>query len=122
MRWGLVAMALGWLLAAAPVGAQTAFRCGSAGRVTYSEVPCSGGRALGTKAPHRTDRWTPPPQDRATIARRAPLPAQTRQECRALDTTLHEQQAALKARGEGVTLQEEMPFVRSQQRYRELKC
>jgi hypothetical protein len=122
MRWGLTLVAAAWLLAAASAGAEPVYKCGGKGRVTYSGVPCAGARVIGAAAPHRTNTWRVPPQDRATIARRAPLTPETRQECRALDATLRDQEAMVKARGEAVTLPEEMPLVQSKKRYRELKC
>jgi hypothetical protein len=67
-------------------------------------------------------RYERPSQDRATAARRATLTAEARQECRALDARLREQEAGVKARGDAVTLEDEMPLVRSKKRYRELKC
>ncbi len=123
MRWGFMIVAAGWLLAAAvPADAQVAYRCSAPGRVTYSDRPCSGGRQVGASATHHADKWKPPPQDRAKIARRAPLPAEAKQECTALDARLQQQEAALKTRGEAATLQDEMPLVASHKRYRELKC
>lgn len=123
MRWGLTIMAACWLLAgAAQAQGETTYKCRSPGRVTYSDRPCPGARQMGAAAPHQTDKWKTPSQDRATLARRAPLPADTKQECRALDARLQEQQAMLKARGEAATLQDEMPLVLSRKRYRELKC
>jgi hypothetical protein len=64
----------------------------------------------------------PVPQDRAKIARRAVLSPEDRQECKVLDARLLEQQAALKAIGSSVTLQDEMPMVHTQKRLRELRC
>ena len=125
MRWGLTMMAAGWLLAGMlpAAGAQeVTYKCHAPGRVIYSDRPCAGARQLGAAAPHHADKWKAPPQDRATIARRAPLPAEAKQECSALDARLREQQAMLKTRGEAVTLQDEMPLVLSKKRYRELKC
>ena len=123
MRWGFTILAAGWLLAAAvPAAAQVAYRCGAPGRVTYSDRPCTGARQVGPAAPHHTDKFKPPPQDRATLARRALLPAEVKQECRALDARLRQQESMLKARGESATLQDEMPLVLSKKRYRELKC
>jgi hypothetical protein len=116
-------MATAWLLAgAAHAQPDVAYKCGAAGRVTYSDRPCTGSRPVGATAPHHEDKWKVPPQDRATVARRALLPAATKQECRALDARLQEQETMLKTRGPGVTLQEEMPLVLSRKRYRELKC
>jgi hypothetical protein len=118
----MVVVAAGWLLAAVQAGAAPAYKCAGRSGVTYSDRPCTGARVVGAQAPRHSDPWRVPPQDRATIARRAPLSAQARQECRSLDATLREQQAMVKARGPAVTLEEEMPLVRSKKRYRELKC
>jgi hypothetical protein len=105
-------------LAAAPVWAQ-AYRCGAH---TYSQVPCSGGRAIGAAPHHATDKSRPPPQDRAVAAKRAVLTPEERRECRALDVRKREEEGALRARGEGATLQDEMPLVNAQRRFRELGC
>jgi hypothetical protein len=123
MRWGLTIVVAGWLLAgAAQADAQVAYRCGGPHRVTYSDRPCAGARVVGAPAPHRADKWKAPPQDRAKIARRAPLPAAAKQECSALDARLQQQQAMLETLGSAATLHDEMPLVQSRQRYRELKC
>jgi hypothetical protein len=123
MRWGFTILAAGWLLAGAvQADAQVAYRCGAPGRVTYTDRPCSGARQVGAATPHHADKAKAPPQDRAKIARRAPLPAEVKQECTALDARLRQQQAMLKTRGEAATLQDEMPLVLSRKRYRELKC
>src|SRR4051794_39792717 len=99
MRWGLMIVAAGWLLAAAvPAAAQVTYRCGAPGRVTYSDRACPGGRQVGASAPHHADKWKAPPQDRAKIARRASLPAEAKQECTALDARLQQQEAMLKTR------------------------
>lgn len=109
-------------LGASPAGAQEqpqAWRCGAR---TYSQVPCAGGRAVGVR-PHRvTDKSRPPPQDRAVAAKRAVLTPEERKECRALDVELRDRERQLRARGDAVTLDEEMPLVRAKKRFRELKC
>jgi hypothetical protein len=123
-HWTILVVA-GWLLlAAAPAQAQVTptYKCGAKGRVVYSQIPCAGGRELGAAGPRRTDKHTPPPQDRATIARRARLSPEEKQECKALDTRLKQQEGELKAMGASATLQDEMPLVKSKQRYRELRC
>lgn len=125
----------GWpaalLLAAAPLAhAQVeppTYKClarTSAGRtsVTYTHVPCAGGSELGAARQRAAQRYKVPPQDRATLARRAPLSAEDKQECRALDARLREQKKELQSLGDGATLQDEMPLVHSQRRYRELHC
>jgi hypothetical protein len=101
---------------------QTPYRCLSGGRVTYSGTPCPGGREVGAAPARVTDKWRAPPQDRATIARRAQLSDEGRQECRELDAQRAEQEALLKARGASATLQEEMPLVHMKRRARELRC
>jgi len=122
-RRGLALLAAATLwLAAAPLQAQTTYKCASASGITYGDKPCPGGRAVGTKAPRRTDRSKPVPQDRATIARRAVLSEEDRAECRTLDARLLQQQAELKAKGEGATLDDEMPLVFTKKRFRELRC
>lgn len=119
----LAVLAATWLLAGAAAHAQqAAYRCVSHGRVTYTAVPCPGGRQVGVHPVHETDKWKKPPQDRAKIARRATLSEDDRRECTALDAQLVEQQAMLKAKGDAATLQDEMPLVRSKKRYRELHC
>lgn len=124
MRWGCMVIVAGWLLAGAvhADAQEVMYKCRAPGRVTYSDRPCAGARQVGAAAPHHADKWKTPPQDRATIARRAPLPVEIRKECSALDARLKDQQAMLKTRGEAATLQEEMPLVLSRKRYRELKC
>ena len=115
------------LLAALPAGAQdvstsATYKCHSNGRVVYTQVPCAGGEIIGSGAPRRADKHREPPQDRAFLARRAQLPAETRKQCGELDALLKEQQAELKAKGSAATLQDETPLVKSKLRYRELKC
>jgi hypothetical protein len=129
MRVSAVAWMKGALLAAAALlawqaGAQqpAAYRCGSRGAVTYSQVPCPGGRAVGVKPPRVTDKSRPPPQDRAVAARRASLSPEDRQACRALDQRLRDEERALRARGAAATLQDEMPLVHAKRQFRELKC
>lgn len=99
------------------------YKCVSArGEVTYTHVPCTGGQRIGAGAPRRTERSRPVPQDRATIARRAVLTEEERQECKALDARLVQQQQEVEARGDAATLDDEMPLVRSKKRFRELRC
>lgn len=128
MRWGWTAAML--LAVAGDVQAQNlqpTYKCvarTSAGRtsVTYTQVPCSGGRELGGAQRRTTDKSVPPPQDRATLARRASLSPEDKQACRTLDAEIRQQKTQLKARGDSVTLQDEMPLVHSQRRYRDLRC
>lgn len=123
MATQLVAAAwLAALLAAAalPAAAQEeAYRCGAH---SYSGIPCPGGREVGARHRHETSRWQVPSQTRAVIARRSVLSPEQRQECRALDAHLAQQKRELKAKGPAATLQDEMPLVRSEKRYRELHC
>jgi hypothetical protein len=113
-----------WLLAGASGAAaqEPIYRCAGRNGVTYSQLPCTGGRQLGVAAPRHTDKSRPPPQDRAKLARRAQLSPEGRKECSALDVTLREQAAALKAKGEAATIQDETPLVKSKLRFRELRC
>jgi hypothetical protein len=108
------------LLAAATACAETtAYKCGSA---NYSDIACNGGHVVGPKGHRATDRNKPVSQDRATIARRARLTEEERAECRSLDVKKVEQEKELKARGDGITLQDEMPLVFTKKRLRELRC
>lgn len=110
----------GLLLAAGAARAQdNAYRCGGH---SYSDIPCPGGRAIGARHPHETDRWQVPSQTRAVIAKRARLSPEDRAECKALDAHLTERQHALTAEGATATLQDEMPLVRTKKRFRELGC
>ena len=97
------------------------YKCVSNGRVVYTQTQCGEAKPLNGGKPRVNVRYETPSQDRAKIARRAPLTDEARQECSGLDTRLKEQEAELKARGE-VSIEEEMPLVRSKKRYRELKC
>lgn len=115
----LAAVALaGWAAQAQPA----AYRCGSRGAVTYSQVPCPGGRPVGAPVHRVTDKSKPPPQDRAVAAKRARLSPEERQECRGLDRQLRDEERLLRAKGEAVTIDDEMPLVRAKKRFRELKC
>jgi len=117
----------GVLLALAALGAAQAqaqeqapaYRCGPR---TYSQVACTGGRPIGMTRHRVTDKSKAPPQDRAVAARRAALSPGQRQECRGLDLRLREERRTLRAKGEAVTLEDEMPLVHAQKRFRELKC
>ena len=110
-------------LAVSHAGAQSeAWRCGSGSSVTYSQVPCPGGRPVGATARHETDKFKAPPQDRAVAARRASLTPEERHECHALEIRMREEQRMLRTKGEAATLQDEMPLVDAKKRFRELKC
>jgi hypothetical protein len=100
-----------------------AYKCVVHGTVTYSQVPCPGARPVAA-APrsHPTDKWKPPPQDRAVTARRSVLTREERQECRALDLQLARQERFVQSRGAAATLDDEMPLVQSKKRFRELRC
>lgn len=123
MRWE-TALAATLLLVATQAGAQETptYKCAYKGGVVYTQVPCSGGKELGTPRKRVNVRYETPPQDRATIARRSKLSAEARQECVALDERMPEQERELKAKGDAMTLQDEMPLVFNRKRYRELGC
>lgn len=128
-RWERAGMAAAWLLlAAAPALAQDeqvtppTYKCGSKGKVVYSQMPCPGGREISASGAHRTDKYQPPPQDRAKAARRAQLTPQAREECTGLEGRIKEQDAEFKAKGPSATVQDETPLVKSKLRYHELKC
>jgi hypothetical protein len=111
------------LLAGGPAPAQQpAYKCGSSAHPTYSDRPCPGGRQVGPAKSRVTDTSKTPPQDRAVIARRARLTADERKECSALDRRLAQEKARLKTKGDAVTLEDEMPLVRVQKQFRELRC
>ena len=120
VRWGAVMFALAGLQA--PVQAQdtAVYKCYSKRGVVYSQLPC--GKPIDQAKPRVNVRYETPSQDRAKAARRAPLTAEARQECSALDTRMREQEAEVKAKGDAAVIQDEMPLVRSKKRYRELKC
>ena len=128
-RWERAGMAAAWLLlAAAPALAQDeqvtppTYKCVSKGNVVYSQMPCPGGREISASGAHRTDKYQPPPQDRAKAARRAQLTPQAREECTGLEGRIKEQDAEFKAKGPSATVQDETPLVKSKLRYHELKC
>jgi len=125
IRWGTVLGTFAALHAMSVAYAQDtpAYRCGSGQHVTYSQVPCGSAKPLGTPAKPRVNvRYETPSQDRARIARRGQLTADARAECSRLDVRLKEQEAELKGMGDGATIHDEMPLVKSRKRYRELKC
>jgi hypothetical protein len=116
-------LALAALAGSHAVAQPAAYRCLRGGTVTYSQVPCAGGRPIGGGAVRRvTDKSKPPPQDRAVAAKRAVLSPEERQECRGLDRQLRDEERMLRLKGEAVTLDDEMPLVRAKKRFRELKC
>jgi hypothetical protein len=123
-RWVRGALLVLAALGASQAGAQqpAAYRCGSAGRVTYSQVPCTGGRPVGMTPRRVTDKAKEPPQDRAVAAKRASLTPEDRQECRVLDQRKREEERFVRELGAAATLQDEMPLVETKKRFRELKC
>lgn len=135
-RWERAGMAAAWLLlAAVPTHAQDAvtvappapvtpptYKCVSKGKVVYTQVPCAGGQQISASGAHKTDKYQPPPQDRAKAARRGQLTPEAREECTGLEGRIKEQDAEFKAKGPGATVQDETPLVKSKLRYHELKC
>jgi hypothetical protein len=135
-RWERAGMAAAWLLrAAAPTHAQDAgtvappapvspptYKCVSKGKVVYTQVPCAGGQQISASGAHKTDKYVPPPQDRAKAARRAQLTPEVREECTGLEGRIKEQDAEFKAKGPGATVQDETPLVKSRLKFHELKC
>lgn len=107
------------LLALQAAAQQPAYRCGAR---SYSDVACTGGRQVGKASPRVTSKAVPPPQDRATRARRAQLTPERRAECAGLDVTLKEQSSALKAIGATATAADEKDWLQSKQRFRQLHC
>lgn len=122
--WTAILAAAPLLVAAGASHAQVdpAYKCWSRTGVAYTQVPCPGGRQVGSTVRASTDKGRPVPQDRARIAKRAVLTGEERQECRALDARLREQEAELNALGDTATLEDEMPLVHSKKRFRELGC
>jgi hypothetical protein len=113
----------GLLFAVAEADADsTPYKCVNKRGVTYSEVPCPGGKPMGVAPVRHTERSAPVPQDRAVIAKRATLSPEDRQECKELDVRLREQQAEVKAKGPDVTIQDELPLVQSRKKFREMRC
>ena len=124
MKKGLMGLAAGVLaLAAAQAGAQPAYKCSTRNGVIYSEVPCAAGaRDVSKPRVTRTfDRNAVPPQDRARRVQRASLPPEKQEECRALDTKLADEQAALAALPEP-TAADEKGLLNAKMRYRKLRC
>jgi hypothetical protein len=123
MRWGTACAAIVALQVLGVAQAQTpTYKCVSKGRVVYSQFQCGDAKPMNSARPRVNVRYETPSQDRAKIARRATLTAQAREECGALDRRLRDQEAEVKAKGDALTLEDEMPLVRSKKRYRELKC
>jgi hypothetical protein len=126
MRRG-IAMAMGAAVLTGAAGLAPAqdtptYKCYSRGQVVYSQLPCNGGKEVGSATARKTDKHTPPPQDRAKIARRAQLTPEAREECRALEVRIKEQDTEFKAMGPTATVQDETPLVKSKLRFNELKC
>ena len=95
MRRGItVAMGAAALMAVAglaPAQDTPTYKCYSRGQVVYSQLPCNGGKEVGSATARKTDKYTPPPQDRAKVARRAQLTPEAREECSALEVRIKEQ-------------------------------
>ena len=123
MKKGLMGLAAGVLaLAAAQAGAQPAYKCSTRNGVTYSQVPCGSTRDVTAPRVTRTfDRNAVPPQDRAKRVQRASLPPEKQAECKALDTKLVEEQAALAALTQP-TAADEKGLLNAKMRYRKLRC
>ena len=125
IRWGTILAGIATLHASCNVRAEDSptYKCVYKGQVVYTQIRCGNAKPLGSSGKPRVNvRYEAPPQDRAVAAKRASLGAAERHECSGLDRQLHEQEADLKAKGDGATLQDEMPLVRSKKRFRELKC
>jgi Domain of unknown function (DUF4124) len=122
-RWlGATGAALLLLLAAQGSAQGATYKCGSRNGVTYTDVPCTGGRNLSQGQARSSPRHATPPQDRAKLARRAELEPEVRQQCAALDSRLRELDVLVKAKGDMVTPDDERPLVQGKLRYRELRC
>ena len=98
------------------------YKCYSRGQIVYTQLPCNGGKEVGPATARKTDKYTPPPQDRAKVARRAQLTPEAREECTALEVRIKEQDTEFKAKGPTATVQDETPLVKSKLRFNELKC
>ena len=121
-RW-LGAAAAALLLVAAQGRAQDAqYKCASRDGVLYTDKPCTGGRDLVPGQARSSPRYTPPPQDRAKLARRAQLEPEVRQECEALESRMRELDTLLKAKGDLAAPDDERPLVQGKLRFRELRC
>lgn len=125
-RWAGMLVAAGLMAASQAVVADNtpAYKCMRGGTVTYSQAPCSAAsKPLGENGKPRVNvRYEAPPQDRAKAARRAQLSEEARGECTALEGTMRAQEGQIKAKGDALTLQDEMPLVHSKKRFRELGC
>jgi hypothetical protein len=122
-RWTMAALLVLAAGGALPAGAEsTAYRCVYGGTVTYTQVPCPGGRPVPGAPRHTVDKSKPPPQDRAVRAKRASLTPEDRQECRVLDQRLRQEERFVRGKGAAATLQDEMPLVQTKKSFRELKC
>jgi hypothetical protein len=123
LRWRSALAAAALITMTAGASAQTAaYKCVSRGTVLYSQVPCPGARDVTSSTSRTTDKSKKVPQDRARIAKRAVLTPEERKECYALDRRLVEQEAMVKAKGDTVTIEDEIPLVQSKKRFRELRC
>ena len=109
-------------LAATQAGAQAAYKCKTRDGVTYSQVPCPGGREVGASRAKTSDHNTVPSQDRARRVQRQSLTPEKREECNALDRTLADEKAALDKLPHSPTDAEEKNLVNARIRYGQLHC
>ena len=123
MKTGLMGLVAGAIvLAATQADAQPAYKCSTRdGGVTYSQVPCAGARDVTAPRSSKADHNAVPPQDRAHRVQRASLPPEKQAECKVLDTTLVEEQAAL-SRLPQPTPADEKGLLTAKMRYRKLHC
>lgn len=108
-------------LGSSAAAAQAVYKCPGRNGVIYTQVPCSR-QVVTPRRPRPSSRAKPPPQNRAKAMNRARLTPQARAECSALDATLREQSARVKAQGEAVTADDERPLVQARLRYHALRC
>ena len=124
-------MRISWIYAACaafslPLAAQAqdppVYKCAGKGEITYSHVPCPGAKVVGETPPKPAASREVVSSDRAKLHARAQLPPDVRQQCSELDGKIHDEQEALKAKGEGVTPAEEGVLVRLRIKAKELGC
>lgn len=94
------------------------YKCGE----TYTQVNCGGRQVNGHRVTRTFDKNKPPPQDRARKMQRALLPAETRQQCSTLESSIRSQEARLKTRHEPATDAEQGDLAIQRVHYRELHC
>jgi hypothetical protein len=100
---------------------QPVYRCAEGSEVTYTHVPCTGGKPVGEGRVSRTFHPVPP-QDRARQMARAQLPPETRQKCEALEADIRQREARLKERTEPPMPAEEGDLAILRVHYREMRC